>query len=292
MAEKVGLKQHILRHGIREQMDHVMACYEIDSDFYGERTVSSMCFDFYSLTLITDGKTTIFANYKDYHLHPGDMLLLSPNTLTAMTATSRDFRGITLNCDLFTFQNMVLSQPEFKKYQLLLQHSNAITTHVHANDFEALYQTLLAISRHTLNKSYFQADILKHLTHTVMFDLLRHLPEQLPKIRKRSHTEQTIHRLFDLMLQHYRQEHNIAFYASQLYITPIYLSRIVRQQLHHTVGYYLTGLLYNEACHLLRFTQLPISEIARQLNYNDQSAFGKFFKQKSGISPSAYRMNR
>lgn len=40
---------------------------------------------------------------------------------------------------------------------------------------------------------------------------------------------------------------------------------------------------------MLKMTDKTIGEISTELKFNDQSAFTKFFKLKSGISPKAYR---
>jgi AraC-like DNA-binding protein len=90
-------------------------------------------------------------------------------------------------------------------------------------------------------------------------------------------------------VSHFREEHQIEFYASKLYITTTYLSRIVREISSNTVNGFLSELLYNECCHLLKTTDRPIAEIAESLNFATQSSLGKFFKKYSGMSPFAYR---
>jgi len=44
-----------------------------------------------------------------------------------------------------------------------------------------------------------------------------------------------------------------------------------------------------EAKLLLETPRLTISQIAENLNFSDQSFFGKFFKKQVGLSPSSYR---
>ncbi len=38
-----------------------------------------------------------------------------------------------------------------------------------------------------------------------------------------------------------------------------------------------------------RKVQLSIQQITQKLNFSDQSAFGKFFQRRSGISPAIFR---
>lgn len=52
---------------------------------------------------------------------------------------------------------------------------------------------------------------------------------------------------------------------------------------------YHANLLMQRACDLLSTSQLPVKEIARQLEYCDEFHFSKRFSQIVGCSPTAYR---
>ena len=91
------------------------------------------------------------------------------------------------------------------------------------------------------------------------------------------------------MPHHFAEHHDIAFYAQQLNITPVYLSRIVRQVTGRTVIDYVNQFLVMEASFLLRTSQLSIMQIAEQLHFAVQPSFSKFFSRKKGRSPRAYR---
>ena len=44
-----------------------------------------------------------------------------------------------------------------------------------------------------------------------------------------------------------------------------------------------------EAKRLLRYSDLPVADIADQLNFEDPSYFSRFFKKHTGFSPSEFR---
>lgn len=56
-----------------------------------------------------------------------------------------------------------------------------------------------------------------------------------------------------------------------------------------TVSDLIFQLIFSEAKLLLQSPAASIQQIAEQLHFSDQSAFGKFFKRKGGISPAEYR---
>ena len=81
----------------------------------------------------------------------------------------------------------------------------------------------------------------------------------------------------------------IRFYADKLNVSPAYLSRLVKEISGSTINEHATSLVYKEICNLLAQTDMSMGEIAAHLNYSDQSAMTNFFKQRSGMTPLAYR---
>jgi len=51
----------------------------------------------------------------------------------------------------------------------------------------------------------------------------------------------------------------------------------------------INNFVIQEAKSLLNYTRMSIAEIAEELNFADQSFFGKFFKRAVGVSPYQYR---
>lgn len=63
----------------------------------------------------------------------------------------------------------------------------------------------------------------------------------------------------------------------------------IRALFRVTAGQYLVKVRIDHACQRLATTPQPISQIALDCGYSDQSAFSRQFKQAVGISPLAYR---
>ncbi|TGD75151.1 helix-turn-helix domain-containing protein [Mangrovimicrobium sediminis] len=67
------------------------------------------------------------------------------------------------------------------------------------------------------------------------------------------------------------------------------LNRRFRQATGHSPQQWLQRLRVSEARDLLRRSNLPISDIAWQLGFQDVSHFGKLFRAQAGITPGRYR---
>ena len=92
-----------------------------------------------------------------------------------------------------------------------------------------------------------------------------------------------------LLPRHFVEHHDIPFYADQLHISPVYLSRVVRQVTGRTVVDYINQMLLMEATFLLKTSELSITQIADRLNFADAPSFSKFFSRLKGLSPRTYR---
>ena len=127
-----------------------------------------------------------------------------------------------------------------------------------------------------------------------MFNVLKLIIEELP-YEDCSVTHDLGHKkqVYEIFLHHlyrnFRKERQIRFYADKLNVSPAYLSRLVKEISGSTINEHATSLVYKEICNLLTQTDMSMGEIAAYLNFSDQSAMTNFFKQRSGMSPLAYR---
>ncbi|MEH6305728.1 helix-turn-helix transcriptional regulator [Olivibacter sp. CPCC 100613] len=78
-------------------------------------------------------------------------------------------------------------------------------------------------------------------------------------------------------------------YANLLYVTPNYLNALCSDMLGMSAGELIRNRIVLEAKRLLVNLELPISSIAYELNFNDNSYFTKFFKKHVGVTPEEFR---
>jgi len=88
---------------------------------------------------------------------------------------------------------------------------------------------------------------------------------------------------------YYKKERSVSFYAGKLYVTPKYLSSLVKAVSGKTAGEWIAEIVVLESKVLLKSSSKSIQEISVELNFANQSFFGKYFKQHTGMSPYAYK---
>lgn len=89
--------------------------------------------------------------------------------------------------------------------------------------------------------------------------------------------------------RHFAEAFSVAQMAEEFDISTSYLSRVFRKSMGCSASDYLTRRRLGEAQTLLLNTSIPVSEIARNVGYPNQSYFTKIFKRQFGISPLRYR---
>ncbi|CAH1190888.1 Regulator of RpoS [Paenibacillus auburnensis] len=93
----------------------------------------------------------------------------------------------------------------------------------------------------------------------------------------------------------YVQEHyteyglSLESMAGILQASPVYLSRLFKQELGESFGTYLTQIRIRKAAQLLHSSDMSINEVAERSGYETQHYFSTAFKKHTGVSPLQFR---
>ena len=79
-------------------------------------------------------------------------------------------------------------------------------------------------------------------------------------------------------------------FASQLNVTPKYLSTILKEVMNRRPSTYIQLYTLKAIERRLRFTDMTMQEIANDLSFPNPSFFGKYCKEHLGMTPLEYRM--
>ena len=107
---------------------------------------------------------------------------------------------------------------------------------------------------------------------------------------KYSQSEQHFKTFVTLLSKNFRSERSVGFYASQMHVSPKYLSMLIKKVSGKSASVWIDEFVVQEAKNLLKFSDMNIQEIAYRLNFANQSFFGQYFKKHTGFSPKQYKM--
>ena len=98
-----------------------------------------------------------------------------------------------------------------------------------------------------------------------------------------------VKQFFHLLEENHIQNLPISRYAEMIGVTPNHLTQTLKMLTGKTSSQMIKAKQLLEIKRLLVHTNLSVSEIAGQLNFDDQSYFTKFFKRETGITPLQFR---
>ena len=92
-----------------------------------------------------------------------------------------------------------------------------------------------------------------------------------------------------LIEKHFRTIKLPKEYAGLLYITPNHLNALCQDLLGKTAGDLIRDRVLLEAKRLLTNAGISVTQIAYDLNFQDNSYFNRFFKKNEGMTPEEFR---
>ena len=141
-------------------------------------------------------------------------------------------------------------------------------------------------------------DIVRSLLGTLMLELLsimrRYLEQSVDEVRQQElnpslHKKRIIDDFMKLVEESDGRIRRVDEFATQLNVTPKYLSTILKEVMNRRPSTYIHLYTLKAIEYRLRFTDMTIQEISNDLNFPNPSFFGKYFKEHAGMTPLGYR---
>ena len=111
----------------------------------------------------------------------------------------------------------------------------------------------------------------------------------MPLERKKSVTEVRMQIFLNYIQQHYSEDLSLADLAKSANVSKSECLRCFKQSMGTTPYKYLMEYRMSQAAALLKRTDDTIESIANKVGFGQASNFGKFFREKTGLSPKEYR---
>lgn len=225
----------------------------------------------------------------DYHLIPGDILLIPPGELHSLTAPASGKRFIFLY-DIAPLRIL----KGFSGIQSLLMQPLYVTADSYPNIYEDVYQLLIQMRNEYFNKNeYAELAIYSLLINLLLkFGYNRiNTTNLFPNVRlyKQKEYVQKFNNLMDYIDTHYAEEISLEEMADTIGFSKYHFARLFKQYTNYTFCDYICYRRIKAAEKLLTEPDLSITEIAFQSGFSSISTFNRIFKQLKNCTPSEYR---
>ena len=246
----------------------------------------------------TEGRAQFEYDGTVVRVQKNDMFLYMAHSTACNFLTSSDF-----NCRQIWFSRSELWNIEI--YNLISVSDMTLLKLypvVHLTDDEIklcdTYFQLLC-NRIKMSTSVLTPYIVRSLLGTMLLELLsimRFNSERMvvegrqEEINPSLHKKRIIDNFMRLVEQSDGRIRRVDDFATQLNVTPKYLSTILKEVMNRRPSTYIQLYTLKAIEHRLRFTDMTMQEIANDLNFPNPSFFGKYCKEHLGMTPLEYRM--
>lgn len=238
----------------------------------------------YIIHFIISGKGFYSAGGKTWALEAGQMFLIYPDEQILYCSDENDpwsylwigFKGLRVDTILkkcgFSKSNLVLPTPALDEY---IDCFDDILNHRATSFSDDLYRESILLKLF--------ANLISFHDHLV----LEGNPEET------EYSDNTyVNLAVDYIGQMYMHGIGVSDIADVIGISRAHLNHVFQKELNISIQKFLIDFRMHKAANLLVSTAMSIKEISDQIGYNDQLVFSRAFKNKFGMSPRNYRVNK
>lgn len=247
----------------------------------------SFIFDGIILGVCINGTGSIKINHREYEINKSGITCILPNNICKMIKVSDDF----------LFELMFFSHDYMSSFSLPLEKDillgvaeNPIIeiNEVEMQDILEIHSVI--IKQHNGDLTY-KERIIKALVSVLILQIGSYYKinteKNVPK--EYSREEELTKSFFNLLMDNFREEKELPFYADKLCLTSNYLSSVIKKMTGYSIREWIRSVVITEAKNKLKTTDLTILQISEDLNFANPSFFGRYFKQYTGMTPLKFR---
>ncbi|RLJ33446.1 AraC-like DNA-binding protein [Chryseobacterium sp. 7] len=246
--------------------------------------------DYYALCICTSGEINIEIDQQEYKVDAHSFLMAAPSTIVKFVKTSDDFRMKLLFFDKnFLIKN--ISNPFIIEKMNLFSKGSYSIVKTSAKNSLLLQNLLDDLDKKSNKQGKFTDEIIRTIIFHILLETAEIMEQQNFANPKKEEGKKDLYLKFSkLIRENITRERMVQFYADQLHVSNKYLIEIIKKASGKTPHEVIDEALLKEAYVMLGNPDLTISEVAFELQFNSASAFGRFFKKHTALSPSEYRM--
>lgn len=230
----------------------------------------------------SEGVLNFAVDMREMSIMAGSVVYLMPRQLYEIIHVSEDFRATLLCMSESFLQWLDLKQTMF--YRDLSGLPIRATSYGSFEKYIDICKDIIRIDQNPEKK-----EVIYYLTKAYLLAMSHFRILEPGNARERNASSEIMERFMNMLHPDDIFHRSVGYYACALCISPKHLSSVSRKITGFGATYWIDRTAILNAKRLLTSTCLPISEISSQLEFSNQSSFGSFFKQHTGMTPSEYR---
>ena len=242
------------------------------------------------------GHMKLSVNLNDYDLYESHLIIANPGSIIKVS-DSREPDAGELNYAVLAMSSKFGAELKIDIKKIMNEGVALLETPIMtlSKEMQTIMAGYLNLAAEVINsKSLFHEDALTSLLSSMICLAVGAWVEKMNEIKQEaSQTTTRSKMIFEqfirLVGEHHMKYRNVGFYADKLCLTPKYLSKLIKGASGRSAPEWIDSYVILEAKSLLKYSDITIKEIVYRLNFPNQSVFYKFFKARTGMTPSEYR---
>lgn len=156
--------------------------------------------------------------------------------------------------------------------------------------FEDLLTYYKFLYKENSEESKYQDEIISSIFYALILEIIGEYEKVMTSDVDTIKSDNLSDKFFKLLATNYRKNRSVNFYATQLNLTPKYLSTAIKKVTGRPILEWIHEAILIDAKMLLRTTNLTIQEISDELNFSSSSAFVQFIKKHTNQTPNKLRI--
>ena len=238
------------------------------------------------------GKAKLTVHEDVHWIQPKELIVLLPGQFVSFGEPSEDFLTVTMAISSSLFSDALSGAPRFSPHFFFYMRSHYWYPQTE-RDVLRIYNFLGMIKEKVTSQDVYRRELIVHLLRYLYLELFNAYQKEatLMTDRKDTRKEELANKFFGLIMKHFKENKDVAFYADKLCITSKYLTMVIKETSGKSAKDWIVEYVILEIKTLLKNTNMNIQEIAIRTNFANQSSLGRFFRKHTGMSLSQYRMS-
>ena len=237
-----------------------------------------------------NAKIDIYSN--KHIITPKELIIILPGQLVALTDVSVDFQIRYFTITESFYSDILSGISRFSPHFFFYMRTHYWYPQTE-NDTRRLMNFFGMVKDKVTSNDIYRRELIIHLLRYLYLELFNAYEKEasLMTTRKDTRKEELANKFFGLIMKHFKENKDVAFYADKLCITSKYLTMVIKEVSGKSAKDWIVEYIVLEIKALLKNTNMNIQEIAVKTNFANQSSLGRFFRKHTGMSLSQYRMS-
>ena len=240
------------------------------------------------------GKAKLTVHEDVHWIQPKELIILLPGQFVSFSDPSEDFLTVTMVISSSLFSDALSGAPRFSPHFFFYMRNHYWYPQTES-DVLRIYNFLGMIKGKVTSQDIYRRELIIHLLRYLYLELFNAYQKEatLMTDRKDIRKEELANKFFGLIMKHFKENKDVAFYADKLCITSKYLTMVIKETSGKSAKDWIVEYVILEIKTLLKNTNMKIQEIAIRTNFANvlQKTYGNVAFSVSNVSLGLRELN-